>query len=73
MLTDKELEEIRINTEVRMNINSVGNNDLSVSIQKMNELLKSATDAQINEENKMMKADVVESVTGLGDMIDVRA
>jgi hypothetical protein len=56
-----------------MNINSVGNNDLSVSIQKMNELLKSATDAQINEENKMMKADIVESVTGLGDKIDVRA
>jgi hypothetical protein len=45
--------------------------DFSQNIQKMNELLKVSVDTEIDMESKMLKLNVVEKLTGLGDKIDV--
>lgn len=49
------------------------NANLFENIEKMNEMLKSSVAAEINLQNKMIKADVVEKVAGLGENIDVTA
>ena len=43
------------------------------SIQKSNDLLKMMAAARLSIDDKMMKADVVASVAGLGEKVDVSA
>lgn len=41
------------------------------SIQKSNDLLKMMTAAKLGIDEKMMKADVIENVSGMGEKIDL--
>lgn len=43
------------------------------SIQKSNDLLRMMAAAKLSIDDKMMKADVVASVEGLGEKVDVSA
>jgi hypothetical protein len=56
-------------------MNSV-TNDISPimeSIQKGNDLLRMMAAAKLSIDDKMMKADVIASVSGLGEKVDVSA
>jgi predicted RecB family nuclease len=44
-----------------------------VGIERINDLLKNINQAKMGIEEKMMKASVVENLTGLGDIVDTRA
>ena len=51
-------------------------NDISPimdSIQRSNDLLRMMAAAKLSIDNKMMKADVVASVAGLGEKVDISA
>ena len=59
----------------RSNMNPV-TNDISPimdSIQRSNDLLRMMAAARLSLDDKMMKADVVASVDGLGEKVDVSA
>ena len=53
-----------------MNISTDGYSQITESIQQMNALLKTIATAEVGLEDKMMKMNVVASVTGLGEKID---
>jgi hypothetical protein len=56
-----------------MNINAGYTAQITDSIQKMNDMLKSSTEMQLGLEHKMMKAEVIAEVTGKGENLDVSA
>ncbi len=55
-----------------MNINATAAVNLTESISKMNEVLKSAVGANMELSDKMMKANIVSSIEGLGENIDIK-
>jgi hypothetical protein len=56
-----------------MNISTNYDSQITSGIQKMNELLKNATIAQLNLDDKLMSSNVISQVTGLGKNFDGRA
>lgn len=54
-----------------MNISTVSSLNIADNIERMNDMIMKISTAQMGLENKMMKINVISSVEGLGENLDV--
>ena len=55
-----------------MEVSSIAFNEFTESIQKVNDLMANLASVKMNSETKMLKADIIGKIIGLGENVDKR-